>query len=60
MHATIVGKPTIIPDKCGSVFRIPWFSPDVSSITLFGPGVMEVTKQNIKIGMTVSKISISP
>ncbi|MNP66907.1 hypothetical protein D3C76_1626750 [compost metagenome] len=33
---------------CGSVRRTPKFTPEASSIMLLGPGVIEVTKANIR------------
>ncbi len=35
-------KPKPMPSMCGIVRRNPKFTPDASSIMLFGPGVIEV------------------
>jgi len=43
MMATIAPKPRLIPAICGSVRRMPKFTPEASTIILFGPGVTEVT-----------------
>src|SRR3989338_6133023 len=37
-------NPRLMPSICGRLRRRPKFSPDASSIMLFGPGVTEVTK----------------
>jgi hypothetical protein len=37
-------NPTEIPSMWGMLRRTPKFIPDASSIRLFGPGVIEVTK----------------
>src|SRR5689334_6010847 len=39
-------KPIVTPAMCGSVGRKPCVSPDESSITLFGPGVKNMTVAN--------------
>ena len=35
-----------MPSMCGTVRRMPKFTPDANSIILFGPGVIEVAKAN--------------
>jgi hypothetical protein len=37
-------KPTLTPVRCGSVRRIPKRAPEASSMMLFGPGVIDITK----------------
>ncbi|MOA23714.1 hypothetical protein D3C78_1443530 [compost metagenome] len=39
-------KPTLMPMACGIERRTPKFTPEASSMVLFGPGVMEDTKAN--------------
>src|SRR5262245_59081271 len=39
-----------MPNMCGSVRRKPKFAPDAVSITLFGPGVMDMTKEYVAYG----------
>ena len=34
----------LMPSMCGTVLPRPKFTPDASSMKLFGPGVIEVTK----------------
>ena len=37
-------NPQTIPRMCGTVRRKPKFAPDAVSITLLGPGVIDMTK----------------
>ncbi|MNU11547.1 hypothetical protein D3C72_2594960 [compost metagenome] len=39
-------KPRFTPSRWGRLRRKPKFSPDEASITLFGPGVIELTSAN--------------
>ncbi|EHK56045.1 hypothetical protein MAXJ12_16978 [Mesorhizobium alhagi CCNWXJ12-2] len=39
-----MAKPAAMPNICGTVRQNPKFTPDASSMKLFGPGVTEVTK----------------
>jgi len=41
---------------CGSVRLKPKFTPEVSSIKLFGPGVAQDAKQNKKMGSKKSSV----
>ena len=41
-------KPKQMPSMCGMPRRMPTFAPVAVSMTLFGPGVMEVTMENTK------------
>ncbi|MCY1309898.1 hypothetical protein D9M70_600390 [compost metagenome] len=43
---TITVKPMVTPSMCARVLLKPKFTPDASSIVLFGPGVMAPTKAN--------------
>src|ERR1700688_2947120 len=45
--AIMKAKPRVIPAICGSVGRKPCVSPEDSSMTLFGPGVKNITTANI-------------
>src|SRR5512141_853886 len=45
--ATMKATPKVTPAICGSVRRKPWVSPEDSSMTLFGPGVKNITTANI-------------
>ena len=45
--AIMKAKPSVMPAICGSVRRKPWVSPEDSSMTLFGPGVKNITTANI-------------
>ena len=38
-------KPLTTPRMCGIVFLKPNVAPDAVNITLFGPGVMDMTKE---------------
>ena len=50
--------PITTPKRCGMVARSPKFTPDVISIKLLGPGVIELTKANInKPGSRLVSIS---
>ncbi|MCY1245964.1 hypothetical protein D9M72_591580 [compost metagenome] len=40
-------KPTVMPSTWGSVLAKPKLAPEVISMTLLGPGEMEVTKANV-------------
>ena len=43
-------KPRFTPSRCGTLRRKPKFRPEDASITLFGPGVIELTSANIASG----------
>ena len=43
-------KPRFTPSRCGTLRRKPKFRPDEASITLLGPGVMELTSANMARG----------
>src|SRR6476660_139819 len=43
---TIKAKPIVTPATCGNVRRNPKVSPEDSSMTLFGPGVKNITAAN--------------
>lgn len=34
----------LMPSMCGTVLTMPKLTPEASSMRLFGPGVIEVTK----------------
>src|SRR6202051_3587788 len=44
--ATMKATPRVMPAICGSVRRKPCVNPDDSSMTLFGPGVKNITAAN--------------
>ncbi len=39
-----------MPSMCGTLRRKPKLAPDVVSITLFGPGVMDITNEYVANG----------
>src|SRR5260221_6471451 len=43
-------KPLVIPSRCGSVRRRPKRAPELSSIRLLGPGVIDMTNMKIRSG----------
>jgi hypothetical protein len=46
--------PKMIPATCGRVRLNPKLAPEVVSIMLFGPGVMEVTSANKVMAIMIS------
>jgi hypothetical protein len=48
--------PPEMPSMCGTVRRSPKFAPEASSMTLFGPGVMEEAKAKRMSAVSVSKV----
>ena len=46
MASSIKGKPTIMPKKCGRLFRTPKFMLLVMIIRLLGPGVIMLKNAN--------------
>ena len=42
----ISSKPVLMPTICGTVRRTPKFTPEMASMMLFGPGVIELTNVN--------------
>ncbi|CPM70746.1 Uncharacterised protein [Bordetella pertussis] len=49
--SSMIEKPTEIPSRWGIVRRKPKVSPEEASITLFGPGVSELTSVNSTSGI---------
>ena len=43
----MAAKPSETPSQCGSVRRNPKLAPDIISMRLFGPGVIEVAKAKV-------------
>jgi hypothetical protein len=49
-----------MPTMCGTVRRMPKFTPEANSIMLFGPGVTEVTKAKTMSDRKVSSAMAVP
>ena len=47
---TIAGNPRPIPRRCGIVRRYPKFAPEAVTMTLLGPGVMDIETANSATG----------
>ena len=52
----MTGNPKQIPNMCPSVRRYPKFAPEAVTMTLLGPGVMEVETANESTGAMSSII----
>ena len=61
IQIVIKGNPRTTPKIWGIVLLYPNVKPDERSIILFGPGVMDVAKENINIDIksVVVKVSIA-
>ena len=53
---TIADNPIPTPNQWGMVRFTPKFAPDAISIRLFGPGVIEETKQKVAKAIKISYV----
>jgi hypothetical protein len=54
--STIAPNPSATPKRWGRVRRKPKFAPDASNIMLFGPGVIDDTKQNVASAKSIASL----